>query len=93
MSYQWLAETYKETFRLQLGLGARDLQSILKEKHNYNATLSMCMRARTKALDTIIGDYKGQFGQIRDCVRGVQAKHRFNSEGEELESSTWAVHI
>ena len=28
----------------------------------------MCMRARRKPLDFIIGDYMGQFGHIRDFI-------------------------
>jgi len=30
--------------------------------------VAMCRRAKKKALDTIIGDYRRQFGQTRDYV-------------------------
>lgn len=59
MLCDWLADTYTETFRLQPTFRVVNLKTIVKEKHNYNATLCMCRRARRKALDSIIGDYRG----------------------------------
>ena len=48
MSCEWSTETYRETFRLQPWLRARDLQSILKEKHSYDATLLCVGELRRK---------------------------------------------
>jgi len=59
MSCDWLANTYRETFILQPPLRAVSLRTIVKDRHIYNATLCMCSRARRKALDSIIGDYRG----------------------------------
>jgi len=40
----------------------------IKKDHNYKASLSMCTKVRVRALKAIIGDYKAQFGQIRDYL-------------------------
>jgi len=85
MSYDWLADTYRHAFRLQPSLRARNLESIFKEKHNYNATLWTCMRISRKALNSIIGDYRGQFRQIRDYLWEV---YKQNSGGT-VKVKTW----
>jgi len=53
-----MANAYKEFLKLQPSLRVRDLESIVKEKHNYNFALSIYIRVRKKVLDSIIGYYK-----------------------------------
>jgi len=50
------------------------LKDLIDKDHNYNATLSICSRVRINTF-TIFGDYKGQFGQIRDYLYEVYKKN------------------
>ena len=68
MLTSWLVDYCTETFRLQPTLRVSELKGLVDKDHNYKATLSMCSRIRAKALHAIIGEYKGQFGQIRDYL-------------------------
>jgi len=43
---------------------ARDLQSAVKEKYNYNATLYICVRARRKVLDFTISVTEEILGRL-----------------------------
>jgi len=43
-------------------LRARELKGLIVKDHNFKAALSMCSRVRRRALNAIVGDYKGQFG-------------------------------
>ena len=65
-SSAWLAEEYKEVFRLQPNLKLRELMSLIDKDHLYKPTMSMCARTREKALNLLLGDYKAQFGMLRD---------------------------
>ena len=71
MSTSWLVDYYTETFSLQPSLRARELKAFIDKDHNFKATLSMCCRVKRMALNAIVGDYKGQFGQIRDYLYEV----------------------
>jgi len=75
MSTSWLVDYYTETFRLQPALRATELKGLIDKDHNFKATLSMCSRVKRRALNVIVGDYKGQFGQIRDYLYEVFKKN------------------
>ena len=53
----WIVDHHKETLKLQQSLKASNLQTLVKEEMNFNSTLSMCINARKKALESIIRDY------------------------------------
>jgi len=56
-------------------LRVRELKGLIDKDHNYKAILSMCSNIRAKALHAIIGDYKGQFGQMRDYWYEIYRKN------------------
>ena len=58
----WMDKNYMEAFRENLILRARDLKKMAKKQHNYNVTISMCIRARVMTLRSLIRGYKEQFG-------------------------------
>jgi len=75
MSTSWLIEYYTEIFMLQPTLRSRKLKRFIEKDHNYKSSLSIYTRVRAGALKAIIGDYKAQFGQIRDYLYGVYKKN------------------
>jgi len=71
----WLAQKYREKFRLQPSLRLRDLRDIMEKKHNYRPSMSTCVRTQAKALASILGDYSEQFGMIRSYVDELLKKN------------------
>ena len=70
------------------------MKGLIDKDHNYEARLSMCSRVKTKALHAIIGDYKGQFGQMRDFLYEIYKKNpgtpiNVNSKMEMIISSSF----
>jgi len=50
-------------------------EALINKDHKYKVALSMCSMVRARALHAIVGDYKGQFDQIRDYSYEVHKKN------------------
>jgi len=53
-----MAKNSMEAFRDNLIFRGRHLRTTVNKKHNYNAIISLCIRAMTMALRLMIGDSK-----------------------------------
>lgn len=75
-SSDWLAKEYVETCRFVSCLRMLAFTQMVERNFNYKPTLSMCLRARNKALNAIMGDYKVQFSLLRDYGYEVLKQNR-----------------
>jgi len=64
-----------DTFRLQPNLRLRELRGLIEKDHSYKPSMSMCGRTREKDLSLLLGDYKAQFGMIRDYANELLNKN------------------
>jgi len=71
----WLARRYLERIRLLPNIKLRELKMIIDQELNYKASFKLCFHARKKVLAQIVGDYRGQFGLLRDYVHEVLSKN------------------
>ena len=74
-SSKWLTHEYVDTFRLQPNLRLRVLKGLIEKDHLYKPSMSMCGGTREKSLSLLLGDYRAQFGMIRDYTNELLTKN------------------
>ncbi|XP_074271117.1 uncharacterized protein LOC141595043 [Silene latifolia] len=63
---RWLCKRYFEKLRVCPSWKLKEFRDYVKADINIEPTMTLCMRAKQEALNLIVGDYKEQFGKLRD---------------------------
>ena len=71
----WVVKTYTEKFRMLPSMRARELRDMIESDINFQPSLALCIKVRRASLRSIIGDYKTDFGRLRDYAWEVYCKN------------------